>query len=48
MTTAADDTPVCQWCQHPLTPANTSWWDRRPQCANPHACDRRTRNRSQT
>jgi hypothetical protein len=32
---------ACQWCQHPLTPANTRWWDNQPQCANPHACTNR-------
>ena len=39
--TAAADTPVCQWCRHPLTPANTRWWDGRPQCADVFACTRR-------
>lgn len=31
--------PVCQWCGHP-TP-DPGWWDGKPQCRNPHACNRR-------
>ncbi|MFI1525460.1 hypothetical protein [Streptomyces griseus] len=32
--------PVCQWRQQPAQPPIT-WWDGRPQCGDPHACDKR-------
>jgi hypothetical protein len=40
------DTPlVCQWCHQPIT-GNPTWWDERPQCADPIRCDRRRRGQA--
>lgn len=32
--------PICQWCQQPAQ-GRPTWWDGKPQCADPIRCDRR-------
>jgi hypothetical protein len=32
---------VCQWCGRPVT--KPVWWDGRPQCPDPHQCERQRR-----
>lgn len=36
---------LCQWCQLPPLPP-IRWWDGKPQCADPHRCERRRRKKA--
>jgi hypothetical protein len=39
------DLLVCQWCRQPIPVGTAAWWDDKPQCPDPFACDKRAQSR---